>query len=163
MIVLLVPALMVLVYNKSFLNTFFTPIKNFLYSSFFSFLMLLEILALIGFLLSCYALYVKWRSSKSKKYHPLCDIAKNISCTKAFASTFGSLAFLPNAFYGSLFYALVFFLALANKEHIIFYLAIIACMSSIFLAYLSYFKQKNFCLVCTSIYILNFLLLFLSW
>ena len=119
----------------------------------------IQILALIGFLLSAYALYVKYRFSR-KPYKPLCDISSRISCTKAFRSKYSVFSDLPTSLFGIVFYASVFLLA-AQKE-LIFYLAIAALAVTIYLAYISYFKQKNFCLVCSAIYLINILLLIFS-
>lgn len=115
-------------------------------------------LALIGILLSCYALYVKKTAERYRKYKPLCDLAENISCTKAFMSKEGSLTGLPNPVYGLAYYILVFIATMYYQKELIFYLSIIAFATSLYLAYISYFKQKNFCLVCSSIYLINILI-----
>ena len=121
-----------------------------------------QLLAFLGFLLSFYALNVKWRHLRSKTYKPLCDFRENISCTKAFASKYGKIGGLPNPVYGIVFYALVFWLASRGLNVYVLYLAILAVLGSIFLAYISYIKQRNFCLVCTGIYLINVLLLVFS-
>ncbi len=123
---------------------------------------LIKVLSIIGFLLSCYALYVKCRISNSKDYKPICDISEHISCTRAFTSKYGKVARVPNPVYGIFFYSIVFIWALLGLKGYIFYLLILSSVGTIFLAYISYFKQKNFCLVCTSIYLINILLLILS-
>ena len=122
-------------------------------------ILIIKLLAILGFLLSLYSLYVEWKLSISKNYKPLCDINNRISCTKAFESKYGHLFILPNPFYGLVFYSLVFILT--GYSDYVFYLASASLIFSIYLAYISYFKQKNFCLVCTLIYLIN-LTLFLS-
>ena len=42
---------------------------------------LILLLAVLGFILSVYTWYIE---SKPTNYKPICDISKNISCTKAF-------------------------------------------------------------------------------
>jgi vitamin-K-epoxide reductase (warfarin-sensitive) len=120
----------------------------------------IRILAIIGLLICLYALYVELRYRK-KPYKPWCDIGKHISCTKAFGSRYGSLLFLPNPAYGLIFYALVY--SVGWSKLYTSYLAIIGVIVSAILAYFSYVKQKNFCIVCSSIYVINILLLIFSW
>ena len=117
----------------------------------------ISIFAIIGSILSFYALYVKWKAH-DKKYKPLCDFKENISCTKAFTSRYGKLAVLPNPLYGLFFYTLLFFLI-----DYAFYFGLIALPITIYLAYVSYVKQKNFCLICNGIYLINILILIFSY
>ena len=119
------------------------------------------IISLIGFLLSCYALIVEIKL-KNKKYKAFCDFTEKMSCSKAFSSSYGRIALLPNSLYGIFFYLLILYLAYFNYLNYILYLSILSFIGSILLAYVSYFKLKNFCLVCTSIYIVNILLLIVS-
>ncbi|MBS3066099.1 hypothetical protein J4229_03590 [Candidatus Pacearchaeota archaeon] len=88
---------------------------------------------------------------------------ENISCTKAFSSKYGRLLGKSNSFYGMLFYPLIFLLAQLNLFGFIFLISIFSFLGTVCLAYLSYVKLKTFCLVCTGIYLVNVLLLFLSY
>jgi len=123
----------------------------------------IQILAVLGFVISIYALQVKFKIDKDKGYKPLCDISKKISCTKSFGSTYGSLAGLPNPVGGLVFYAIVLFLVAYANITLIFYLSIVAVLASLYLAYVSYFILRSYCVVCTSIYIINILLLYFSY
>ncbi|MDO8628748.1 MAG: vitamin K epoxide reductase family protein [Nanoarchaeota archaeon] len=123
----------------------------------------LTILSILGLFLSCYALYVEWKTKTTRHYKPLCNFGPHFSCTKAFTSPYAKLLGLPNAFYGMLFYVLMTLLAVYSLLPFMFYLSIIACIGSLGLAYLSYYKLKNFCIVCTSTYIINILLLIISY
>ena len=125
--------------------------------------MLLQIFSAAGFILSAYAIYVKYKVGKSKKYRPLCDISKRISCTKAFTSRYGNIAVLPNPLYGIFFYAAMFILGTLGNFKFALYLSAFSVGGSVYLAYLSYIKQRNFCLVCTAIYIINILLFAFSY
>ncbi|AJF61727.1 TPA: hypothetical protein HA239_01460 [Candidatus Woesearchaeota archaeon] len=116
-------------------------------------------LSLLGLLLSVYALYVKERS-KDKKYRPLCDISRNISCTKAFSSRYYNRFLVPNPVIGGIYYTAIIALSF-TYPWFVFYASIPALLFSVYLAYVSYAKQKNFCLVCSSIYLIN-ILLFIS-
>lgn len=124
--------------------------------------MTITIIATIGLILSIYALYVE-RKSKDKNYKALCDINKGMSCSKTFSSKYGKTFGISNSIYGILFYMLIIILFFINQRNIIFYLAIFSVLGSGYLAYLQYFKIKNFCLVCTLIYLVNLLLLFFAW
>jgi len=117
--------------------------------------MVIRILSSVGFLLSAYAFYVIKRSNKSDKYKPLCDINENLSCTKAFMSKYGNLLVIPNPLYGILFYTLMFII---GEHKVLLYLSSMAFAFTLYLGYVSYYKQKNFCLVCSSIYVVNTLL-----
>jgi vitamin-K-epoxide reductase (warfarin-sensitive) len=121
-----------------------------------------KIIALIGFLISWYAYHVKI-SLGLKNYKPWCDVAENISCSKAFSNKYSELFLLPNAVLGMLLYFLTYIFALFNKIEIIFFLALLASMISLYLAFISYVKQRNFCLVCSASYLVSFLLLFVAY
>ena len=123
----------------------------------------IQILSVIGFVLSVYAFIVEKKKEKDSKYKALCDINDKISCTKVFSSKYGKMAILPNSFYGMIFYLVVFLLAFFGNINYIFYLSVISVIGSSYLAYVLYFKVKNFCLVCHGIYIVNILLLIFSW
>ncbi|MEK6861565.1 MAG: vitamin K epoxide reductase family protein [Nanoarchaeota archaeon] len=123
----------------------------------------IQIISVIGFLLSIYALYVEIKSSKNKEYKAFCDIKENMSCNKAFSSKYGKTAGLSNSIYGIFFYVVIFLLDYYNYPKWIFYLSVFSFLGSVYLAYISYFKLKNFCLVCTAIYIVNILLLIASF
>jgi len=124
--------------------------------------MIIQVIAFVGFLLSVYSYYVEWKTSKVKDYKPLCDIRENISCGKVFNSPYGKTFGVSNSIGGIFFYIVIFFLVLYNLKYV-FYLSILSVLGSIYLAYVSYIKLKNFCLVCTGIYVVNILLLYFSY
>ncbi len=124
--------------------------------------MTITIIATVGLILSVYAYYVE-RKGKDKNYKALCDINNKMSCSKAFSSKYGKTFGVSNSIYGILFYLLIIILYSINQRNIIFYLAIFSVLGSVYLGYLQYFKIKNFCLVCTLIYLVNLLLLFFAW
>ncbi len=120
-------------------------------------------LSIIGLLLSIYASYTEMKLSKNKKHKALCDIHDKISCTKAFSSEYGKMFGVSNSLAGIGFYILLIILAFLNYQMIIFYLAIASMLATIYLAYVSFFKLKNLCIVCTLIYIVNIILLVASY
>jgi vitamin-K-epoxide reductase (warfarin-sensitive) len=121
----------------------------------------LKTLALIGFLLSLYALYIK-KKSQNKNYKALCDINENISCTQVLTSKYASLIYLPNSLLGLIFYTLIYLLVSLNFLTYVFYLSLISLLVSLYLAYLLYFKVKKTCLICSLTYLVNLLLLIFS-
>src|SRR3989344_3086391 len=121
-----------------------------------------SLLAAIGFLLSAYALWVEYRARKAG-YRPTCDISGRISCTRAFTSEYGRIAGLPNAVYGLGLYLLAFALSWTQQHQVLLYLAAASVAGSAYLAYLSYFRLRTYCLVCTGIYLVNILLLIFAY
>ena len=128
----------------------------------FNMVLIIQLLAIAGFLLSFYALYVEKKTEQDKNYQPLCDISNKISCTKTFKSKWGKTFGIPNSVYGLLFYVLLFILTFISIK-LIFYLVVLSVLGSFYLAYVLYFKLKTVCLVCYSTYIVNILLLIFSY
>ena len=123
---------------------------------------IIQLLAIIGFLLSCYLLYIDKKIKQDKNYQPLCDISDTISCTKAFKSKWGKTFGIANWVYGLLFYAFVFVATFISIQ-LIFFLAIFSVLISFYLAYVLHFKLKTVCLVCYLTYTVNILLLVFSY
>ncbi|MFT4311119.1 MAG: vitamin K epoxide reductase family protein [Candidatus Woesearchaeota archaeon] len=118
--------------------------------------MLIYTLATLGLLVSIYALYV----SKSKK-KMLCDLSKNISCSKALRSKDGKIFRVHNSVLGIVYYVSLFPLKLLELNLALTFIASLALVFSLFLAY-KLIKKRNFCLVCIFSYLLN-LALFLAF
>ena len=123
----------------------------------------IQILAILGLILSAYSLYVEKKLAAQEDYSPVCDINKKISCSAAFESKYSRTLGINNSILGIGFYSTIFILYLTFYAPWILYLAAFGMLTTIYLAYISYFKLKNFCLVCTSIYLVNSLLLILAW
>ncbi|MBW2965453.1 hypothetical protein KY363_08405, partial [Candidatus Woesearchaeota archaeon] len=64
---------------------------------------------------------------------------------------------------GLAFYSVVILLAGLGMIQLIFYLSALAMLFSMYLGYVSFFRMKHFCLVCTATYLVNILLLILSF
>tara|TARA_Y100000034_G_scaffold124492_1_gene172729 strand:- start:3140 stop:3532 length:393 start_codon:yes stop_codon:yes gene_type:complete len=122
----------------------------------------IQILAVVGLLLSIYSLYIEKKLKVQTSYSPVCDISKEVSCSAAFTSEYSKTFGITNSILGIGFYVLVLLLSVTSYASFILYLAIAGILASIRLAYISYFKLKNFCVVCTGIYIISLLLLILS-
>ena len=123
----------------------------------------IQLLAVTGLILSFYSLYVERKLVAQEDYSPVCDIRKNISCSAAFTSKYSKTLGINNSILGLGFYSAIFILYLTFYAPWILYLATFGMLTTIYLAYISYFKLKNFCLVCTSIYLVNILILILAW
>ena len=125
--------------------------------------MLIAILATLGFAISLYGFIIEEKIKRDRSYKPACDISDAISCSKPMLSPWGSILGFSNAIVGLAFYALVFVLVLLNYTTLIFYLSLASVAVSIFLAYILYTQIKTFCVLCISVYAINFALLMVSY
>ena len=124
----------------------------------------------LGVLLSAYAYYVEYKTAEAKKmgtsYKALCDVGM-FSCTKVFSSEFGSasqLVGLPkvsNAAVGVAFYA--FQLVIEPYTGLLLLTSAASCVMSMGLFYLLTVTLRDFCIVCFSIYVVNFTTFFVSY
>ncbi|XP_053964746.1 vitamin K epoxide reductase complex subunit 1 [Anastrepha ludens] len=129
---------------------------------------------LVGLLLSAYATYVELRAEKDADYVALCDLSPKVSCTAVFTSSYGRGFGLtkyvtswnpPNGLLGIAFYIIL--LLLTPPRHRLLsllqlFLCFVSNLLSIYLAYLLYFVLEDFCVVCVSIYVVNFVCLWES-
>ncbi len=122
----------------------------------------LPLLALLGFLLSLYTLFVEWRLKHNGGYSPVCDISATLSCSRSFKSPYGHVFGVSNALPGLGFYASVFGLYVYGRTDLLLFLTVPSILFSAYLAYVSFFKIKSSCPVCLSIYAVNLGLLVLS-
>lgn len=122
----------------------------------------LQIVAVIGFLLSIYAEYIDRKAEKQKNFKAACDFSEGMSCTAVIGSQYGNIFGVSNALAGIFFYVLIFVAVIFNATYV-FYLAILSVLGSAYFAYLQYFKIKKMCLVCSAIYVLNILLVILAY
>lgn len=118
-------------------------------------------LAVLGLLLSIYALHTEYRLRKNRGYKPVCDISKDFSCSKAFLSEYGKLGGISNSLGGIFYYSAILLLQIFAPNFIL-PLTLVGFLGSIVLAYLSIVKLRTFCLVCNAIYIINTLLFVLN-
>ncbi len=110
----------------------------------------------VGFAVSVYAFYVRRKLLRDSSYKPSCDISDHISCSKAFGSRYSKTMGIPNALAGGLYYVAMFILFFFEplRKYLV-YLTLPAVAFSLYLAYISYFRQRNLCLVCTFTYLIN--------
>jgi uncharacterized membrane protein len=118
----------------------------------------------LGFLISLYALFVRLKVLTSDSYSPWCDLRPGISCSKALGSSFSKTLGIPNPVGGLLFYGVLLLFCFFWDSYL--YLTVFpagaAFLFSLYLAFVSYFRQKNVCLVCSAIYLLNTALFVMS-
>ena len=120
------------------------------------------ILGTLGFGISLYAYITEQKVKLNPAYKPVCDLSDRISCSKPMKSPYATIFFLSNAVVALFFYMLIVILALLNATKLIMIAATVSCIVSCGLAYLLFFKIKSLCILCTSLYIINFLLLICS-
>jgi len=121
------------------------------------------ILAFIGLILSVYAYRVtqNLKHYPNADYKPICEISNRVSCKRAFTSKESALFFAPNSAWG-MFYYFFMILLLENFWYTwALYLSGVGLALSLYLGYILYYKQKNFCVVCWAIHAIN-LFLFVS-
>ncbi|XP_047232276.1 vitamin K epoxide reductase complex subunit 1 [Girardinichthys multiradiatus] len=134
------------------------------------------ILALLGLVLSAYALHVELSRERDPDYRAMCDLGESVSCSKVFTSRWGrgfglvqlvvakdSLLNQPNSVLGIAFYTLQMGLGLSLSKKAALALVLSSWVSvagSIYLASILAFVLGDFCMVCVSTYIVNFALLY---
>lgn len=141
---------------------------------------LLAFFSFIGLLISSYGYYVEVKAEADKNYRAMCDISEAISCTKVFSTPYGkgfgvigkvfgedSPLNVPNGVFGLAFYTLLLLTSFSKSSLVTKFqlgFAVLSNSLSIYLAYLLYFVIENLCVVCVSLYAVNFfILLFALW
>jgi vitamin-K-epoxide reductase (warfarin-sensitive) len=122
----------------------------------------LIILSFIGFSISFYIYLLEKKVKKNPDFKPACDINDRISCTKVINSPYTNLFFVSNSILGMLYYLIIFTLTFLNYPALLLAASITAILVSLYLAYILYFKIKSLCLLCTSLYIINVLILIVA-
>ncbi|XP_059048538.1 vitamin K epoxide reductase complex subunit 1 [Achroia grisella] len=123
--------------------------------------------AIIGVLVSTYALYVEMAAEARPGYKALCDISEYASCSRVLTSKyskgFGLLPKdlkmdVPNCIYGIIYYCLIIFLTTFDHRlwmRLQFFLTLSGLASSFYLAYLLTFVLRDICVVCITTYFVN--------
>jgi vitamin-K-epoxide reductase (warfarin-sensitive) len=125
-------------------------------------LTLILIVAAIGLCISIYTYRVERKIKTDITYKPMCDLSDRISCTKPMLSQYANIFYFSNAFLSISYYIFIMLLAYLNAIKLLFVVALAASIFSVYLGYLLYFKIKSFCILCTSMYVINFLILILA-
>lgn len=122
-------------------------------------MLIIIILAAIGFCIAAYTYFTEKKFQKDPSFKPVCDISDKISCTKPMASPYANILFVSNAIIAMLFYVVIAIFALLHIKVAVLVTATAGVIGSLFLAYLLFFKIKTLCLLCTSMYLINILIL----
>lgn len=120
-------------------------------------------IAMVGILLSVYSIYVERKLRQNRDYKAACDLSNRMSCSRTFSTSYGKTLGISNGVWGTLFYLGLIGLLYFGYFDFVFYGALFGVFYSMRLAYILYVKLKNFCPVCSSIYLVNILLLIFSW
>ncbi len=123
---------------------------------------LLIAFALLGLAASSAAAYVHYNLIKNPDYSSFCDINTTVSCKAAYLSRYGSVAGVPVAVGGILFFTWVLLLLWGSrgKSRIkdsapayIFAGSTLALAVVLYLAYASFFVLKEVCPLCVATYV----------
>ncbi|CAF0864209.1 unnamed protein product [Brachionus calyciflorus] len=138
--------------------------------------LILSFLSTGGILVCLYALQVELFKLRDKNYVAFCDIDGFMSCTKVFTSKYGkgfglipeeSILNQPNSIYGLVFYVVQLLMLLFRNNltalKIKLFLSLLSNFGSIYLASILYFVLNDFCIVCSTLYIINALILVFNY
>ncbi|KAK7087556.1 vitamin K epoxide reductase complex subunit 1-like protein 1 [Littorina saxatilis] len=136
------------------------------------------ILCALGMMLSVYSVYVEVLVERLPGYQALCDISPTMSCTRVFSSRWGkgfglvelvfskdSVFNQPNGVFGMAIYTFLVFIAFQPEfpaSMIQTFVSLLTNFGSVYLGYILVFILKDTCVICISIYIVNFFILLVS-
>jgi uncharacterized membrane protein/protein-disulfide isomerase len=123
---------------------------------------LLIAFAVLGLAASSAATYVHYNLVKNPDYTSFCDLNATVSCKAAYLSRFGSVAGVPVAVGGILFFTWVLMLLWGSRgksrisdsaPSYIFAGSTLALAVTLYLAYASFFILKEVCPLCVATYV----------
>ena len=124
---------------------------------------LLLAFAVLGLAAASYSSFVHYRMLTQSGYSSLCDISATVSCTDVYESQYGSVAGIPVAIFGVVFFVMVLALvglagrvgspARDNVPGYVFVMSTLALAFALYLAYASYFVLHKFCIFCAINYV----------
>src|SRR6476469_7031920 len=118
--------------------------------------------ALLGLAASAASTYVHYHLIRNPDYRSFCDITSTISCTQAYLSRYGSIAGIPVAVGGVLFFGFVLLIAWGSRRRsriedsgpaYLFAASTLALAVVLYLAYASFFVLKEICPLCVTTYV----------
>ena len=131
------------------------------------------LLAFLGLGLSVELTRVYYLGYRDPEFDPVCAISEKMDCVSVALSPYSKILGLPNSIYGVFTYLLILALVplrlktkikiLEHLENYLFLLALFSVGLSVYLAYVSTFKIKSFCIWCTALYVVNLVFLVLAW
>lgn len=117
-------------------------------------------LSALGITISLYGIIVEYRLKHNQSYRAACDINNMVSCSKAFSSQYNALLGISNIYACLLYYCAMLCLGLYNYLCLAMMLSWLGLLVTVYFAYILYGKIKTICLICTSLYVINLLLVF---
>lgn len=135
------------------------------------------ILCLVGIVVSSELIRIHVKVYTDSSFHSFCALSEGINCETVAESRYAVFWFLPVAVWGVLGYLVIGSLALWNLIYrkygregkfftwgfsIIFILGLISILIDVVLAYISHKIIHSICILCTTAYFINFLILFFS-
>lgn len=120
------------------------------------------VFACVGLCASATATYTHYQLLVNPQHLSFCDVSATVSCSQVYASRFGSVAGVPVAIFGGIFFTFAALLAVAGltaaaevKESVAGYLfaaSTLALSVVIYLGYASFAILNQVCLVCLTTY-----------
>jgi uncharacterized membrane protein/protein-disulfide isomerase len=118
--------------------------------------------AVLGLAASVAATWVHYHLIKNPDYASFCDVNTTVSCKQAYLSAYGSIAGVPVAVLGLLFFMLVLLLVWAGRHKParegsaatgILVLSALGLVMVVYLAFASFFILKEVCPLCVATYV----------
>lgn len=122
----------------------------------------LIVFALVGLVASSASAFVHYQLLNDPTYASFCDVNATFSCTEAYSSRYGSVAGVPVAVFGMIFFAFVLGLvalcsssasAAGNLPGYVFAASTIGLAVVLYLAYASFVILKAVCVLCAGTYL----------
>ena len=120
------------------------------------------VFALVGLVASSASAFVHYQLLNDPTYASFCDVTATFSCTEAYSSRYGSVAGVPVAVFGMIFFAFVLGLvalcsssasAAGNLPGYVFAASTIGLAVVLYLAYASFVILKAVCVLCAGTYV----------
>src|SRR3954463_2155632 len=118
--------------------------------------------ALVGLGVSSAAAYTHYQMLRDPTYHSFCDVSATVSCTQVYQSRYSTVAGMPVAIFGALWFVVAGLLSVAGltarqtvRENVpgyLFALSTIALAVVLYLGYASFVLLKAVCLLCLTTY-----------
>ena len=123
----------------------------------------IALLAVAGLIAAASSSYIHLQLVSDPAYTSFCDVSEAVSCTELYQSRFGSVAGVPVALGGVVWFGVVLLLVLADargpersRENITSYLLVwstVGLSVVMYMAYASFFVLGTFCILCGVVYV----------
>lgn len=117
--------------------------------------------ALVGLAFAAASTWVHYRILHDPLYSSICDVSSTFSCTEAYTSRYGTVAGVPVALIGVLYFGSVLMLialcgrsvsARQNLGGYVFAISTFGLAGVLYLGYVSFFVLQAVCLLCVGVY-----------